>query len=217
MSWSVLMVLICVNSATNVWNLSLHWYAMHIIEAVWIMKLHSIVVSCVVLIIKMVLVCLLHYRVGSCLLAGHALWILILAVWIDKLWVIIMIVVMLLLYPIPALLTYEWVAILLILVRIVFEKSGWCWRLGLIVVVCLSTNIFTLVEFIIGMKISFNWFTNLLIIIHNISVANILGVDASTTSNHRESLSMKILIRVRCKTTTNVLLVMLLVVVTTRG
>ena len=86
------------------------------------MELDSFVGSLVTLISDQVLVCLLHNGVCGCLLAGHALWILILVVWINKLWVII-VIIFLRNFSIPALLAYERIACLLVFLGVVFEKS----------------------------------------------------------------------------------------------
>ena len=63
-------------------------------------------------------------------------------------------------------------------------------------VACISTNIFTLIELIIGVQVLFSWFTYLLILVNHI-VSIILGVNASSSFDHRKSLSMKLLLSMK--------------------
>ena len=139
-TWSILLILVCPNIATNI----------RCIESIWIMTWASFVGSCVILVWNHVLIRLLHNRVRGSLLAWHTFWIGSFGVRINKLWVLISVVIFLF-NALPDLFAYEWIAWLFILLRIVFEKCCWSWRLRLIMVACISTDIFTLIKLIIWM------------------------------------------------------------------
>lgn len=178
------------------------------------MNLTSFISSCITLVSDQILIGLLHHRVGGSLLARHAFRIWIFAVRTDKLCVVLIIVIVVfLLDALPALLSNERVTCLLIFLWVILEKGCRGWWLWLIMVARISTNIFTLVEFIVWMQILFKRFANLLIlVIHDIGVSNILCMNASPALNHGQGLSMKILIWVRGKTSSDGLLVILVVV-----
>lgn len=80
----------------------------------------------------------------------------------------------------------------------------------------IATNIFTLVEFIVVLHVLLHWFPYwmILVVVHDVGVCNVLGVDAPASFNQWKLLGVEIFIRVGGKTTTHWLLLICLVIAT---
>lgn len=159
------------------------------------------------------IISLLHYGIGGSLLSWLTIWFWIFAVRTYETLIILIGIIVVFLFTIPAFFADDWITGLFIFLRIVFEKCIWCRRLWLIMVASISIGIFTLIEFIICVKVLFKWLANLCILVtHDIGISNILRMNAWSTFNQRQCLSMHVLIRIRCKTTTSRFLGVLVVI-----
>ena len=79
-----------------------------------------------------------------------------------------------------------------------------------------SADILALVEFVIVLHVLLHWLADrvVLIVVHYVSVCDVLGVDAASTFDHWELLGIQILIRIRSKTSTHWFLLILLIIAT---
>ena len=68
----------------------------------------------------------------------------------------------------------------------------------LVVVACIPTDVFTLIEFIILLHILLHGLPNwmILVVVHDVGVRHILRVDTASTLNHWKLLSIKVFIRI---------------------
>lgn len=98
----------------------------------------------------------------------------------------------------PPLLANKRIAVLLVLLRIVLEEGGRGRRLRLVVVARVSADVLTLIEFVVVLHILLHGLANwmILIVVHYVSVCNILCMDTPTSFDHRKLLSVEILVRV---------------------
>lgn len=125
-------------------------------------------------------------------------------------------VVRLLLKRGPPLFTDQRIAILLILLGVVLEERGRGRRLRLVVVACIPTDVLALVEFVVVLHVLLHGLADrmILIVVHDVRVGHVLGVDAAASLDHWKLLSIEVFIRVTCKTSSNGLLLILLIVAT---
>ena len=127
-------------------------------------------------------------------------------------------VVRLLLQSWPTLFTYERIAVLFIFLGIVLEECRGSRGLRLIVVAGVPADILTLIKLIILLHVLLHGLADrmILVVVHYVRVRHVLREDATTALYHWKLLSIKVFIRIRGETTTNWLLLILLVIATCR-
>ena len=125
-------------------------------------------------------------------------------------------IVRLLLQRGPTLFTDERIAVLLVLLGIVLEEGRGGRRLGLVMVAGVSADVLALIEFVVVLHVLLHGLADgvVLVVVHDVSVGYVLGMDAAASLDHRKLLGVEVLVRVRGKASSHWLLVVLLVVAT---
>lgn len=123
-------------------------------------------------------------------------------------------VVRLLLEGRPPLFTDQGIAVLLVLLRVVLEEGGRGGRLRLVVVARVSADVLALVEFVVVLHVLLHGLPDwmVLVVVHDVRVGHVLGVDATASFDHWELLGVQVLVRVRSEAAAHWFLLILLVV-----
>ena len=79
-----------------------------------------------------------------------------------------------------------------------------------------STNVLALVKFVVVLHVLLHGlaYGMVLVVVHDVGVGNVLGVDAPASLDHRKLLGIEVFVRVGGKTTAHWLLLVLLIVTT---
>ena len=80
----------------------------------------------------------------------------------------------------------------------------------------IAADILALVELVVVLHVLLHGFANrvVLVVVHYVGISYVLGVDTSSSFDQRELLRIQVLIRIRCKSSTHGLFLILFVVAT---